>query len=241
MSSRRRTLLLAVAGLLSASALLAVGILLFGDFGRSETRILGTTALLGCYGLLAVPAAMLGDRGRARPLAAAVVALAAAAAALALAAVWWGDPPETLGKSIGTATLVLLAATQTAILVARRSARDPRSVQLLLRASIVLGSATAGMWIALVWAGDRLSGVLRLLAAVAVLDGLTVALQPLLARARPRPVSTRLRLRLSSGAVVDRDVAAADVGAAVAQAIRSAEHDGVRVDDVAIVERAQKS
>ena len=47
MGSGKRIMLLAVAGLLSASALLAIGILLVGHFGKTEGRILATTALLG--------------------------------------------------------------------------------------------------------------------------------------------------------------------------------------------------
>jgi hypothetical protein len=48
----KRLVLLAVAGLLTAAAALAIGILLFGDFGSTEGRILATTALLAGYGLL---------------------------------------------------------------------------------------------------------------------------------------------------------------------------------------------
>jgi len=55
----RRILLLCVAGLLSASALLAIAILLVGRFGSTEGKILGSTALLAGYGLIALPAVML--------------------------------------------------------------------------------------------------------------------------------------------------------------------------------------
>lgn len=74
--SVRRGLLPAIAALLSVSAVLAVAILLLGDFGATEGRILATTAVLGGFGVLAVPGTLLADRGRARPLAVAVVAAA---------------------------------------------------------------------------------------------------------------------------------------------------------------------
>jgi hypothetical protein len=60
----KRFVLLAVADLLTAAAALAIGILLFGDFGSTEGRILATTALLAGYGLFALPAAVLRDQRR---------------------------------------------------------------------------------------------------------------------------------------------------------------------------------
>src|SRR5689334_8083938 len=103
MRSGKRVVLLGVAGLLSASALLAIGILLAGRFGETEGRILGTTALLAGYGLIALPATILLDQGRLAGLSLAGLGLAGAGAALALAAVW-SNAPEALGKAVGTAT-----------------------------------------------------------------------------------------------------------------------------------------
>ena len=51
-SSGKRLVLGVVAALLSGAAALAIGILLFGDFGTTEGRILASTALLAGYGLL---------------------------------------------------------------------------------------------------------------------------------------------------------------------------------------------
>jgi hypothetical protein len=79
MGSGKRILLLAVAGLLSASALLAIGILLVGRFGETEGRILATTALLAGYGLVGLPSTILFDQGRSRRLAVGGLALAALA------------------------------------------------------------------------------------------------------------------------------------------------------------------
>lgn len=224
----RRPLLLAVAALLSASALLAVGILLFGHFGRTEGRILATTALLAGYGLLALPAAILLDQRRLPALAAAVAALAAVGASLALAAVWSGGDSEPLGRTVGTVTFFLVAATQTAALAARRRGRDPRWVRVLFPGSIGLALAAAGAATGAVWtdAGDAYG---RVVGALIVLDLLAVALQPILARAQAAPPPIRLRVLVESGERVELTVEAPDLAGAAAKAIRGLERDGRRV------------
>jgi hypothetical protein len=240
--SRRQLVLLAVAALLSASALLAVGILLIGHFGRTEGRILGTTAMLAGYALLGLPAAILVDRRRARPLAAAVGALAVVAAALAATAIWWSgdEPPEALARSWSTATFWLVAATQTAALAARRTERDPPSVTRLFRASIVLVVAAAALLTGLVWTDRGGPGFGRVLGALIVLDVLSVALQPLLALARPRLEETRLRLRLDTGERLVVAVDAPDLASAAAKAIRAAARDGRRVVSLDVLEGADE-
>lgn len=226
----RQIVLLVVAALLSASALLAVGILLLGHFGETEGKILGTTAMLAGYTLLALPAAMLVDRRRLPALAATVVALAAIAAPLAITMLWWGDdPPEPLVRAFGTATVWLVAFTQTAALAVRRAERDPRSVVRLFRGSIGLVAVAASLATALIWSGEGGPGWGRLIGSLVVLDVLSVALQPILALARPRLEPTRLRLRLDSGDAVDLTLDAADVAAAAAKAIRTVEREGRRV------------
>ncbi|MGZ4387785.1 MAG: hypothetical protein ACXVZL_00215 [Gaiellaceae bacterium] len=232
----RRPLLLAVAALLSASALLAVGILLFGHFGETEGRILATTALLAGYGLLAVPAAILFDQERLRALAAAVAALAAVGASLALAAVWGGGDSEPLGKTIGTLTFFLVAATQTAALAARRRGRDPRWVRVLFPCSVGLALAAAGAATGAVWAnaGDAYG---RVVGAVVVLDLLAVALQPVLARAQAAPAPIRLSVLVDSGERVDLTVEAPDLAGAAAKAIRQLEREGRRVRGLEALDR----
>lgn len=223
----RRILLLIVAALLSASALLAVGILLFGRFGETEGRILGTTALVAGYGLLALPGAILFDQHRLRRLGASVGALAVAGATLALVSVWAAGSGDRLGKWIGTVTLILVAAAQTAALAARNRDRDPRSVRVLFTASIIVGAAAAGMLTGLLWseAGDDYG---RFAAALVVLDAGAVALQPILARARVEPGTVRLRVLVDEGDTVDLDVQARDLAAAAAKAIRTVEGEGRR-------------
>lgn len=225
----RRILLLCVAGLLSASALLAIAILLVGRFGSTEGKILGSTALLAGYGLIALPAVMLFDQGRLRALALATASLAAVSAALALASVWTPSHPEALGRSMGTATVLALACTQVSILSARRRERDSVVVRRLFAASCGTGALAAVAASALLWAQPHAGTYPRLLGALVVLDLALVALQPVLARARPAGPVHRLRVVRSAGEPVDVTIEGGDLATAAAKAIRSVERDGSRV------------
>ena len=239
-TSGRRVLLLVVAGLVSAVAALAIAILLFGDFGATEGRILATTALLAGYALLALPAAILSDQRRCPRLAAVVVVLAVAGAALATAAVWLNGPSDTLGKTIATVTVCLLAATQVSALVARRREHDPRAVRGLFAASCVLAPFVAAMVAASVWAEIDREGYARVLGALAVLDVLLVALQPILARARPAGTAWRLLAVVAPGETIEVTVEAPDLATAVAKAVRKLERDGHRVLALEIADETPK-
>ena len=225
----KRLVLFAVAGLLTATAALAIGTLLFGDFGSTEDRILATTALLGGYGLLTLPAAVLRDQRRAPALAAAVVLLAVAAASLAMVAVWSDGPSDALGKALGAANGWLVATVQPAALMLRRREDDARLVRLLFGASSALVVVLALMFAVLLWAEIDSERYGRIFGALLVLDVLLVALQPILARARPRVRAHRLRVRVATGGSIDLTIEAPDLGSAASKAIRSVERDGQRV------------
>jgi len=224
----KRLVLLAVAGLLTGAAGLAIGILLVGDFGSTEGRILATIALLACYGLLALPAAILRDQRRAAGLAAAVGTLALAGASLATVAVWT-DGGDVLGKALGTVTGWLVAVVQPAALMLRRREHDPRVVRLLFVASSSLVLLLALMFTTLLWAEIDSERHARVFGALVVLDVLLVTLQPVLARARPPAIAHRLRVRVATGRSIDMTVDATDLAAAASKAIRTVERDGQRV------------
>jgi hypothetical protein len=227
--SGRRGLLLGVAVLVSAAAALAIGILLFGDFGATEGRILATTALLAGYGLLALPAAILQDQRRLSSLAAPLVALALGAAAMSIAAVWQNEPNDLLGKAIGTVTGWLLASAQVSALAARQRERDPRLVRRLFAGSSALAGVVAAMFTALLWAEIDREGYARIFAALVVLDVLLVALQPILARARPTERVHQLRALVAPAETVELSVEAADLATAASKALRTLERGGRRV------------
>lgn len=222
----KRTLLLGVAGLLSAAALFAIVILLVGHFGRTEARILGTTGVLAAFAVVALPATILLEQGRARRLAATLVAFGAVTAALYIISIWWTHMPEAIGRATVNATVLTLATAQTAAVCARRRDGDPGSVRRLFVASIALAAVVLGMVTVLVWAHTESSGFGRVLGAVVILDLLTVALQPILARARPVTPMHRLVVTLTEGKIVVLDVEAPDLGAATAKAIRSLQSEG---------------
>jgi hypothetical protein len=231
----RRFLLTAVAVSITATALLAIGILLFGSFGETEGRILGSTMILAGYALLALPAGFLFDQWRHLPLAAAVVGLAAAGLVLSLVNVWTGGASSEVGKAVLTATVFAGAAAQTAALAARRAESDPILVRALFTVSCALAVVLATMVSVAAWAQFEDAVYFRILGALAVLDLLTVALQPVLALARSRSEVHHLHLVVDHGEAIETDVEAVDFAAAAARAIREAERDGRRVVRIARV------
>ena len=232
--SARRFVLTAVAISLSATALIAIGVLLFGEFGQTEGRILGTTIMLAAYGLVALPAGFLLDQSRHRPLAAAIVALSSTGLALGLVSIWGGES-ETLGKSIVTVTVFALAASQTGALAARRQKTDPPFVRTIFAISCGLALLLTVLATAAVWAELNSQLYFRIVGALVVLDVLLVALQPLLALARPRGEIYHLRVGLERGEELETEVEAPDFAAAAARAIRETERAGRRVRRVARV------
>jgi hypothetical protein len=220
--SSRRLLLRGIVAALTATALLAVGILLFGDFGETEGKILGTTAMLAGYGLLALPAGFLVDQRRFAWLAWAVLGLAAAGFAVAATTVWT-EAGETLGKATLTVTVFAVAATQAAAQLAGR-----RTTRALFAASVALVLAVAVMASAAAWGEIDSSVYYRLLGAIAVLDVLVVALQPILAVGRRQRRAFALRVRLADGDWVSTSVEAADFAGAAAKALHAAQSNGGR-------------
>jgi hypothetical protein len=238
--SGKQVLLLAVAGLLSVSGAIAVGILLFGEFGQTEGRVLATTGLLAAYGLLALPAAMLVDRRRLPVLAVLVLTLALAGALLAVSAVWRSSPSDAHGNAVGTVTAFLVASAQVSALVLRRPDRDRTLVRWLFALSCLFAAVAAAMFTVVLWAEIDSERYGRVLAAVVVLDILAVALQPTLARARPHAITIPLRLLLESGETREVGVLAPDLAAAAADAIRQSEREGHRVVRLEVAERHQE-
>lgn len=226
----RRVLLLVVATLMCAAAALAIGILLFGDFGDTEGRVLVTTFLLALHGAVAVPAAILRDQRRLPALALLVAALAALSAALNSVSVWWEDAGDTFGKTTGTVAIFLIVAVVTAALAARPRHR-------LFFPSVVLAVAVATLATVALWAEIDESWYLRVLGALVVLEVLLVALQPLLLRLARVEAVRPLRLVDTSGRTSEVEVRAGSVADAVARAIRGLEREGAHVRSVEVLER----
>jgi hypothetical protein len=229
--SGKRLLLGAVVASLCVTAAVAIGILLFGQFGPTQGKILMSTLLVGGFGLLAVPAAVLIDQERHRPLAMTNGALAAAGLVLMLALIWSGDdPPMALIRPAVSVTAFAVAAGQIAALAARRRPADPPSVRRLYIASTVIALVLATMVAVAIWLEVESPAYYRVLGALAVLDVLLVALQPILAKIHAKETTLHvLRLDVEPGGWVDLTVAGEDFSRAVASAIRQAEQGGGRV------------
>jgi hypothetical protein len=223
--TRKRALRLTVAVLLSVSAVLAIAVLLIGRFGSTEGRILASTALLGGFGLIALPGVVLLDKERARWLALAGIASAALASVLALVAIWSPSSSDTLGRTVGSAAVVAVALSQVCALTARRASGDPVSVRRLFGASCTTAALAAILAVSLVWSNPHGALAPRVLGALVVLDLLLIALQPILARARPGVIAHRFEVVLASGERVAVSVMGGDVASAAARAIRSIERE----------------
>jgi hypothetical protein len=229
LASGKRALLLVLAASLCVTAALAIGILLFGDFGETEGRILGTTALIAGFSLLALPAGLLLDQGRLAPLAWAGIALPAAGLVLALVVLWEAGGWEPWGRLTATAAAFAVAAAQVTATASRLRPDDARPVGLLFAASTALVLVLATMVAVTVWVELDSETYARLLAAGAVANVLLVALQPLVRRTgkpRGRPGFV-LRVEAAGGASRELAVEGRDFAEAAARAIREAERGGL--------------
>ena len=178
----KRRLLIAAVVSLTATAGLAILILLFGDFGETEGRILGTTAAISFCSLLALPGGVLRERRVAEGVGWVSIALAAAAFVLVLALLWGPEDSVGLGKVAGTVAAFAVASTQIAALTTRRRDEDSASVSATYAAAVALALLLATLVAVAIWAEVDSSAFFRALAALAVLDVLLIALQPFLRR-----------------------------------------------------------
>ena len=103
----KRLFFLGLIASLSATAALAILIVLFAEFDETAGRVLATTALLALYSLFSLPAGVLLDQGHVRALAWTIVGLSASSFALSMVLVWgsWEDGgDERLWKLLATVT-----------------------------------------------------------------------------------------------------------------------------------------
>jgi hypothetical protein len=134
MSIGKRLFGLTLVVALCTSAVIAIAILLFGEFDDTTARILATTGLIGLYSLLSLPGGVLLDQGRYAGLAWVVIALAATGFVLAMALVWGDVDSETTWRLAGSVTAFTGACSQTATATSRRRETDTPGVRLPLRA-----------------------------------------------------------------------------------------------------------
>lgn len=188
----KRLLLLAAIASLGAAALLAILVLLLGDFGETEWRTLLTTFAIAGASLLALPAGVLVERGGAPLLARLSLGLVALTFVLVLVLIW-GYEDETFGKATGTIAAVTAAATQAAAVeLVRRD--DVRAVRVVALVVTSLGALAAALVAFAIWAEPDSEAYARALAALVVLDVFLLVLLPLLRRLTGRDGTQRLVL-----------------------------------------------
>jgi hypothetical protein len=223
----RKLLLSAIVGALCLTAGIAVVVLLSGHFDDTSWRILATTSAISFFGLLGVPVGMLLERGRAVLLAQASGALTFAAFVLTLAVIWrhWADG---VGKTWGVVLTLALAASQAAVVEARRRETDTQAISVLVGVSMLTGSLLAVLGITAILLEIDNGTYYRTLGAVAVIDVLLVALVAVLRRGED-PIAQPYRLRVNGELI---EAPGRDFATAVAAAIRTAESEGKTVQRV---------
>ena len=228
----KRLFALVLAVALSTSALLAIGILLLGDFDETQARILVTTGLIGFFSLLALPGGVLLDQRRRAALAWTTIGLAAFSFVIAMNLTWGDADSDNLWKVAGSATAVTGAFSQAATSTSRRRATDTPAVRTLYLLSLGAVSLLAFLILLAIWEEIDGEGFYRFLGAVAVLNLLLVLLQPVARRLgatstatpaeRPRADTYRLSFTLNGR----------PSEAALEEAREALERGGVKVEDV---------
>ena len=133
-STAKRLFFLGLIASLVATAAIAIGVLLFGEFDETTARILSTTAILALASLLALPAGVLLDQGRYRWLAWTTILLVLGGFIVAMLLVWrdWeSEGGEPLWKALAVWATFAGAASQASATTSRRRAGDPPAVRTL--------------------------------------------------------------------------------------------------------------
>lgn len=199
--------------------------LLAGTLDDTSARILLTSTEVSFFGLLGVPAGMLLERNRLSWLARTSAALTVGSFGLTLLVTWDHDPSPTLWRTWGVVGTLALAAAQAATVEARRRDTDSRAIGVLVVCSMVTGVALAVLGVIGILGSVDSGGYVRLIGAIGVLDVLMLAVVAVLRRGSG-PVGQTHRMRVD-GRLVESP--GRDFAAAVANAIRDAERDGVTV------------
>ncbi len=229
MSWKRQLVFLTIVSL-AATAALAIGTLLLGDFGDFEGRVLLTTLVISACGLLTLPAAVLLEQGRLPLLAGACISLTAAFLAAFELTLWTADDSEEGWKTVATLAAATVASTQISALTSRVRAADRQAVRAVYFSAVGLILLIAVMVIAAVWEEIDDETYYRSLAALVVLNLFLVVLQPLLRRlGSDESAGYRVRIAAEPGGAEELELSGRDFADAVATAIRKLEREGRRV------------
>jgi hypothetical protein len=215
---------------LAATAALAMGVLLIGDFHDTETRVLLTTLAISVSGLLGLPAAVLLEQGRSTVLASASITLTVVLFAAFEVMLWQNEDGKPGWKFVGALAAMTVASTQISALTTRLRTGDRPSVRTVYASAVALVVLIAVLVVAAIWEEIEDGTYYRILAALTVLDVLLVVVQPFLRRLGPAAGGAfRVRLATEPGGVQEVELAGRDFADAVARSIREHEGEGRRV------------
>jgi hypothetical protein len=178
--SLARALLLLTIGALCLAALVAIGILLFGNFGETEGKILLTVVAIAGYSLLGLAATTALGRGPGwlGPLG---VGVSAVGFILFVGLIWIAPEGSLLGRLMGTFLILAVAIAHAALLLllTRRTSGGP--VGTVRRATLAASAVLTGMIVVPILTEWEPSGIyVRLLGTIAVLAALGTLLVPIL-------------------------------------------------------------
>ena len=221
-STAKRLFFLGLIGSLVATAAIAIGVLLFGEFDDTTARILLTTAILSLASLLALPAGVLLDQGRYGWLAWLTILLVVGAFLIAMVLVWaeWDGDDDALWKALAVWATFAGAASQASATTSRRRAGDPPAVRTLYLVAIGLSLAVAAMVSAAVAKEIDDETFWRALGALVVADLLFVILQSV----------ARRYARVPAHAGDLETIQVSGPAGAIADAVPELERRGLRVE-----------
>ena len=113
----KRTFLYSLIGSVTLSALIGIGVILFGDFGNFEVRVLMTTLTITAASILGLACGAYLETGRGKALPVIGIVMAVAAAIMTFLIIWnVADKSETFIKAAGTVTLLALSCSHLSLL-----------------------------------------------------------------------------------------------------------------------------
>ncbi|MBD0348439.1 MAG: hypothetical protein ICV59_04740 [Thermoleophilia bacterium] len=196
--------------------------MLFSDFGDAAVRIILTNLAVSIASLLALPAGVLLDARRAPVLGWSTLGLVGAAFVLALGMIWIDELEDwqRAAKTLGTAAAFAVACAGVSAATARRRSTDSLTVRRLYAAGVAGSALLATLVSSAIWREEDGETFWRGTGALAVVTVLAVLLQAVLRRLGAPSAERDFVVRIS-GAPDD---------AAVAEAIRTLERAGARIE-----------
>lgn len=168
--SLKRILLISLIASLSISALVAIFVFLFGDFGETEIKILFITLTIGGYSLTGVCSSVLQDKGKYISLVYSGIAVSVLGFLLTAGAIWEAVDIENLWQLIIVLVILAVTIAQISLLLLAESAKGLMNTILLTTIIFISIVAMMLVWLVVVEYDGVGEFYFRLLGVFAVLD-----------------------------------------------------------------------